>query len=235
MPSGGPPSPSRRTRCGGALRDRTRSGTRATAPASRAPPQRAAPLLGTACADPRCAAAGLPRGWLAAGLAWAFHVAFDRAIGLTPARHSTASSEAATHERDAPNPLYRHRASSYGMCCCREIGRGEPVRRAGEAQAAARGWPRRQTHVAGDASNDRPRTRAAVWRWLVQMGYPTHRAGWYTPYWMDRPILGIRAHSADHIVPELQSLSPGDRVPDSRMRRWRTSRWQRSRPTRRWS
>ena len=29
-----------------------------------------------------CAAAGLPRGWLAAGLAWAFHVAFDRAIGL---------------------------------------------------------------------------------------------------------------------------------------------------------
>ena len=57
--------------------------------------------------------------------------------------------------------------------------------------------------------------RAAVWRWLVQMGYPTHRAGWYTPYWMDRLILGIRAHSADHIVPELQSLSPGDRVPDS--------------------
>ena len=28
------------------------------------------------------AAAGLPRAWLAAGLAWAFHVAFDRAIGL---------------------------------------------------------------------------------------------------------------------------------------------------------
>jgi hypothetical protein len=27
-------------------------------------------------------AAGLPRAWLAAGLAWAFHVAFDRAIGL---------------------------------------------------------------------------------------------------------------------------------------------------------
>ena len=57
--------------------------------------------------------------------------------------------------------------------------------------------------------------RAAVWPWLVQMGYPTHRAGWYTPYWMDRLILGIRAHSADHFVPELQNLSPGDRVPDS--------------------
>ena len=27
-------------------------------------------------------AAGLPRAWLAAGLAWTFHVAFDRAIGL---------------------------------------------------------------------------------------------------------------------------------------------------------
>jgi hypothetical protein len=57
--------------------------------------------------------------------------------------------------------------------------------------------------------------RAALWPWLVQMGYPTHRAGWYTPYWMDRLIFGIRAHSADCIVPELQTLSPGDRVPDS--------------------
>jgi Domain of unknown function (DUF4260) len=28
------------------------------------------------------AAAGVPRAWLAAGLAWALHVAFDRAIGL---------------------------------------------------------------------------------------------------------------------------------------------------------
>jgi len=27
-------------------------------------------------------AAGLPRAWLAAGLGWGFHVAFDRAIGL---------------------------------------------------------------------------------------------------------------------------------------------------------
>ncbi len=57
--------------------------------------------------------------------------------------------------------------------------------------------------------------RAAVWPWLVQMGYPTHRAGWYTPYWMDRLIFGIRAHSADCIVPELQTLAAGERVPDS--------------------
>lgn len=55
----------------------------------------------------------------------------------------------------------------------------------------------------------------AVWPWIVQMGYPADRAGWYTPYWLDRLQWGIREHSADHIVPELQTLSVGDRVPDS--------------------
>ena len=54
-----------------------------------------------------------------------------------------------------------------------------------------------------------------VWPWLVQMGYPTHRAGWYTPYWLDRLVFGIRARSADRIVPELQGLRVGDRVLDS--------------------
>ena len=57
--------------------------------------------------------------------------------------------------------------------------------------------------------------RAEVWPWLVQMGHPTHRAGWYIPHWMDRLLFGIRARSADRIVPELQHLAPGDRVPDS--------------------
>lgn len=56
---------------------------------------------------------------------------------------------------------------------------------------------------------------AAVWPWLVQMGFPTHRAGWYTPYWMDRLLFGIRARSADRLVPELQHLALGDVVPDS--------------------
>lgn len=56
---------------------------------------------------------------------------------------------------------------------------------------------------------------AAVWPWLVQMGYPTHRAGWYTPYLMDRLLFGIRARSAERIVPELQDLAVGDRVLDS--------------------
>ena len=44
--------------------------------------------------------------------------------------------------------------------------------------------------------------RDTVWPWLVQMGYPTHRAGWYIPYWMDRLLFGIRARSANEIVRE---------------------------------
>ena len=57
--------------------------------------------------------------------------------------------------------------------------------------------------------------REEIWPWLVQMGFPTHRAGWYTPFWLDRLLFGIKAHSANTIVPELQNLSVGDRVPDS--------------------
>lgn len=55
----------------------------------------------------------------------------------------------------------------------------------------------------------------AVWPWLVQMGFPTQRAGWYTPFWLDRLVFGIRARSADRIVPEFQQLAVGDRVSDS--------------------
>lgn len=40
-----------------------------------------------------------------------------------------------------------------------------------------------------------------VWPWLVQMGFPSHRAGWYTPHWLDRLTFGIKQHSADRIVP----------------------------------
>ncbi len=57
--------------------------------------------------------------------------------------------------------------------------------------------------------------RQEIWPLLVQMGFPTHRAGWYTPFWLDRLLFGIKAHSADTIVPELQNLAVGDRVPDS--------------------
>ncbi|MGZ4311286.1 MAG: hypothetical protein ACXVR1_04185 [Solirubrobacteraceae bacterium] len=57
--------------------------------------------------------------------------------------------------------------------------------------------------------------REDVWPWLVQMGFPTHRAGWYTPFLLDRLLFGIRAHSADRIVPELQQLAVGDQILDS--------------------
>jgi hypothetical protein len=48
------------------------------------------------------------------------------------------------------------------------------------------------------------------------MGFPSLRGGWYTPYWLDRLQWGIAERSADRIVPELQNLEVGDRVPDSR-------------------
>lgn len=54
-----------------------------------------------------------------------------------------------------------------------------------------------------------------VWPWVVQMGFPSHRAGWYTPHWLDRLTFGIRQRSAERIVPQLQHLAVGDRVPDS--------------------
>ena len=56
---------------------------------------------------------------------------------------------------------------------------------------------------------------SAVWPWVVQMGFPSYRAGWYTPYWLDRLLWRTRARSSDVIVPELQELKPGDTVPDS--------------------
>ena len=54
-----------------------------------------------------------------------------------------------------------------------------------------------------------------IWPWIVQMGFPPHRAGWYTPHWMDVAMWGDRPRSADYIVPELQDLKVGDTVPDS--------------------
>jgi hypothetical protein len=56
---------------------------------------------------------------------------------------------------------------------------------------------------------------AQVWPWIVQMGFPSHRGGWYTPHWLDRLTFGIRQSSADEIRADLQQLEVGDRVPDS--------------------
>jgi hypothetical protein len=58
--------------------------------------------------------------------------------------------------------------------------------------------------------------RAAIWPWLVQMGY--HRAGWYTDSWyswVDKYLFRIeRPPSADHILPQFQHLEVGDTIPD---------------------
>jgi hypothetical protein len=54
-----------------------------------------------------------------------------------------------------------------------------------------------------------------VWPWLVQMGFPAQRAGWYTPYAVDRLTFGIRERSADELRPDLQHIEVGDHVPDS--------------------
>jgi hypothetical protein len=47
---------------------------------------------------------------------------------------------------------------------------------------------------------------AAVWPWLVQMGYG--RAGWYSYDQLD-----MKGRSSDHVVPNLQSLAVGDVMP----------------------
>jgi hypothetical protein len=52
----------------------------------------------------------------------------------------------------------------------------------------------------------------AVWPWLMQMGW--HRAGWYTPHWVDRLLFPANRPSAQQLIAELQSLRVGDFVPD---------------------
>ncbi len=56
---------------------------------------------------------------------------------------------------------------------------------------------------------------ADVWPWIVQMGYPSRRGGWYTPHWLDRLMWRIDRCSTDEIVPGLQQLEVGDVIPDS--------------------
>ena len=71
--------------------------------------------------------------------------------------------------------------------------------------------------------------RAAIWPWLVQMGY--HRAAWYTDswyYWVDKYLFRLeRPPSADRILPQFQHLEVGDTVPDG-PRGQASSRLQRS-------
>jgi hypothetical protein len=53
----------------------------------------------------------------------------------------------------------------------------------------------------------------AVWPWLTQLGW--HRAGWYTPNWVDRLLFKANWPSLDHLDAALvRELRPGDVVPD---------------------
>lgn len=54
--------------------------------------------------------------------------------------------------------------------------------------------------------------REDVWPWLTQMGW--HRAGWYTYRWVDRLLFPANAPAATTILPGLQGLAVGDRIPD---------------------
>ncbi|MFL6178438.1 MAG: hypothetical protein ACJ74E_01130 [Actinomycetes bacterium] len=52
-----------------------------------------------------------------------------------------------------------------------------------------------------------------VFPWLTQVGW--HRAGWYTPRWVDVLLFPQNWPSADRLDPELvRNLEPGDVIPD---------------------
>jgi hypothetical protein len=55
---------------------------------------------------------------------------------------------------------------------------------------------------------------AAIWPWLVQMGY--RRGGLYSYDWLDRLFGYLDAPSADRILPEWQLLAVGDVIPIGR-------------------
>jgi len=59
-----------------------------------------------------------------------------------------------------------------------------------------------------------------VWPWLVQMGHG--RAGFYSHDWVERLLVMSYAegHSAEHLHPEFQTLTTGDRVPYHKFARW---------------
>ena len=53
----------------------------------------------------------------------------------------------------------------------------------------------------------------AVWPWLTQMGW--HRAGYYTPRWVDRLLFPANLPSSDVLDPALvRDLTVGDTIPD---------------------
>jgi hypothetical protein len=57
-------------------------------------------------------------------------------------------------------------------------------------------------------------TPAAIWPWMVQMGY--RRGGLYSYDWLDRLFGYLDAPSAERILPEWQHLAVGDEIPIGR-------------------
>ena len=56
-------------------------------------------------------------------------------------------------------------------------------------------------------------TPEQVWPWLTQVGW--HRAGWYTPRWVDQLLFPDNWPSATRLEPDLvRDLRPGDTIPD---------------------
>ena len=53
---------------------------------------------------------------------------------------------------------------------------------------------------------------AAVWPWLVQMGW--HRGGWYTARWVDWLLFHDNEPAAEQINPAWQDLAIGDHILD---------------------
>lgn len=57
-------------------------------------------------------------------------------------------------------------------------------------------------------------TTAAIWPWLMQIGYG--RGGFYSYDWLDRLFGYLDAPSAERILPQWQRLAVGDEIPIGR-------------------
>ncbi|MCB0911243.1 MAG: hypothetical protein KDB60_06480 [Propionibacteriaceae bacterium] len=88
----------------------------------------------------------------------------------------------------------------------------------GSTTAERRGTLRGDELITGPSlvtnhAGDLPAPPEVVWPWLTQVGW--HRAGWYTPRWVDRLLFPDNRASADRLDPGLvRDLRPGDTIPD---------------------
>ena len=85
-------------------------------------------------------------------------------------------------------------------------------------------WRERRARLPGDDLVTRPLAQTnhaitvnvppeAIWPWLTQMGW--HRAGYYTPEWVDRLFFPQNWPSLTHLDPALvRDLKAGDTIPD---------------------